>query len=126
MPVVTTPIGSEGMTLADDDEFGGVVASTLDDFCHGIVDLATNPQLFQQEQQKACKVLSQLFVHNDDASDHRWKAVRDRLMNVRLHLKERRTSDYMRAMLWHSTARSTEYFSKWIELMEKNRRKDPK
>ena len=126
MPVVTTPIGSEGMTLADDDEFGGVVASTLDDFCHGIVDLATNPQLFQQEQQKACKVLSQLFVHNDDASDHRWKAVRDRLMNVRLHLKERRTSDYMQAMLWHSTARSTEYFSKWIELKEKNRRKDPK
>jgi hypothetical protein len=29
-------------------------------------------------------------------------------------------------MLWHSTARSTEYFSKWIELKENNRRKDPK
>lgn len=124
MPVVTTPIGSEGMTLAN-GEFGGIVASTLDDFCHGIVDLANNPQVFQEEQQKACKVLSQLFVHSDD-NDYRWKSVRDRLMSARLNLEERRKSDYIRAMLWHSTARSTEYFSKWIELKENNRRKDPK
>lgn len=124
MPVITTPIGSEGMTLAN-GEFGGVVASTLDDFCQGIVDLAKNPLLFQEEQQNACKVLSQLFVHKDD-NDRRWKSVRDQLMSVRLNMEERRKSDFTRAMLWHSTARSTEYFSKWIELKENDRRKDPK
>jgi hypothetical protein len=33
-------------------------------------------------------------------------------------LEARRGQDYFAASLWHHTARSTEYFSRWIEMKE--------
>ena len=38
----------------------------------------------------------------------------------------RRQRDYTAAMLWHNTARSTEYFSRWIELKESRREDETK
>ena len=33
-------------------------------------------------------------------------------------LAARRSRDYVGQMLWHHTARSTEYFRRWVELKE--------
>ena len=34
------------------------------------------------------------------------------------NLSTRRARDYVGQMLWHHTARSTEYFSRWVEIKE--------
>ena len=44
-------------------------------------------------------------------------AIEDALLNR----DERRSRDNVGAMLWHQTMRSTEYFSRWIELKEENK-----
>jgi hypothetical protein len=44
-------------------------------------------------------------------------AVEEALSNM----NERRYRDNIGAMLWHQSMRSTEYFSRWIELKEENK-----
>jgi hypothetical protein len=122
MPVVTTPIGSEGMTTNDSDYddsssasllFGGRVASTLKDFCTHAVELAVDQTAYQKAQEAGQRLLGQLYH-----GQRNWGNVHESLMETKRHLTERRRSDYTRAMLWHHSNRSTEYFSRWIELKE--------
>lgn len=129
LPVVTTPIGSEGMTSAalndDNDDkmvcFGGRIASTVDDFVHEALDLATNWDSYRQAQVQGYKALESQF-----RTDRHWNHVRERLLevlpttveNISPQLQSRRRRDFTQAMLWHQSARSTEFFSKWIECKE--------
>jgi len=169
MPVVTTPIGSEGMTTTmpihlnenqnenendgdddgddgDDDNgpvvlrereaslvFGGRIASTLEDFCANAIELAKNPVAYREAQTNGRILVKTLF-----SSRKNWGRVRDRLLqmvtdnpndnssnnNCNSFLVEKRKGDYTQAMLWHQSMRSTEYFSRWVELKENIRRKE--
>jgi len=146
MPVVTTPIGSEGMTMcaneiqnnAEDDHsrvddcftpskkaspniiFGGLVASTLEDFCSSAVKLAKNPEEYRIAQRNGTRILQNRF-----SSSINWGNVQKSLLQVLTKdvLTEKRNGDYTQAMLWHQSMRSTEYFSRWVELKESLRRK---
>jgi O-antigen biosynthesis protein len=117
MPVVTTPIGSEGMTTKEEEKddyiFGGAVASTLDDFCHAAIVLATSSVDYFDAQQKGRAILQELF-----SASQNWKVVEQRLQQLLGSLETRRQRDSTQAILWHSSNRSTEYFSRWIELKE--------
>jgi hypothetical protein len=125
MPVVTTSIGSEGMTgtsssVSSDPVFGGRITNTMDDFCQSAIDLATDTQAYRKAQRDGKFLLQTLFN-----SKHNWKEVQNRLRSLlpdkrgsRNNLIDRRKRDYTRALLWHQTTRSTEYFSRWIELKE--------
>jgi hypothetical protein len=122
MPVVTTPNGSAGMMANESDSdgsddssllFGGRVASTLKDFCTHAVELAVNKTAYQNAQEAGHRLLGQLYH-----GQRNWEQVHERLMETKRHLTERRGLDYTRAMLWHRSNRSTEYFSRWIELKE--------
>jgi len=44
--------------------------------------------------------------------------VNDSIVTALKEIDSRRQRDYSAAMLWHNSARSTEYFSRWIELKE--------
>ena len=128
MPVVTTPIGSEGMTrqihdndddnkhLHDDAEFGGSIASNLDGFCNHAIRLATRPEAYRQAQIRGRFLLKKLF----DAEEN-WNHVQERLLEVmdKEYLSQQRETDYTQAILWHQSLRSTEYFSRWVELKER-------
>mmetsp|Transcript_17571 Transcript_17571/g.43833 ORF Transcript_17571/g.43833 Transcript_17571/m.43833 type:complete len:550 (-) Transcript_17571:1259-2908(-) len=128
MPVVTTPIGSEGMTgsIHDSDDndnntqaeagFGGSIASTLDEFCNHAIHLARRPEAYRQAQIRGRFLLKKLF----DA-DENWNHVQERLLEMmdKEYLSRQRQTDYTQAMLWHQSLRSTEYFSRWVELKER-------
>jgi hypothetical protein len=124
MPVVTTPIGSEGMTVVCESEtetetegecFGGSVASSLKEFCEKAINLAKNPADYRKAQAHGNFLLKELF-----SAPENWEHVRTRLLEVidKDSLAQKREGDYTQAMLWHQSLRSTEYFSRWVELKE--------
>jgi glycosyltransferase involved in cell wall biosynthesis len=123
MPVVTTPIGSEGMTLKNNnntkEQFGGRVASTLDEFCSHAIELAVDRESYQQAQLTGQRLLEQLYH-----GPRNWEHVQSKLEDTQENLTNRRQSDYTRAMLWHHSNRSTEYFSRWVELKEQVQRRN--
>ncbi|VEU36247.1 unnamed protein product [Pseudo-nitzschia multistriata] len=132
MPVVTTPIGSEGMTMTKREEmapnsdplFGGRIASTLEEFCANAIELATDPVAREEAKTNGRFLLANLF-----AASQNWECVENRLLEILQKnsdggevLSEQRRGDYTQAMLWHQSLRSTEYFSRWVELKESIRR----
>ena len=58
-------------------------------------------------------LLRQLFDRDETLA-----AVQSAVDAARRNLAQQRHADFVGAMLWHHTARSTEYFSRWIELKE--------
>ena len=115
LPVVTTPIGSEGMLGDDDDDgsFGGVVATNDAAFVRAAHKLYTDQQAWEDSTVPMPRLLQALC--------NGWSDVESKLANVMLTLPERRKQDYMRSILWQQSLRSTEYFSKFIELKEQKR-----
>jgi glycosyltransferase involved in cell wall biosynthesis len=118
LPVVTTPIGSEGMLL-DGDDWGGRVAMNDDDFVNAAIDLYQNTDHWNMAQKQATVLLSQLY---DDASQ--WDELAIRLLQALENRQERRSKDFTRAILWLQSSRSTEFFSKYIEYKEQHERSD--
>ena len=128
-PVITTPVGAEGM-MTDFEEntnnahnhnfgvsgtagWGGIIASDSNEFVSAAVRLYTRKDLWGVSQENGSILLNKMFNgrHNLPIVE---KAVRDAIEQV----KERRLSDITGALMWHQCARSTEYFSRWIELKE--------
>ena len=135
MPVVTTPVGSEGMTMASglskesrgyegQKLFGGLIASNLHEFCEMAISVAGDPELYQEKQIEATQVLTELYGHDSSSPEgtRRWNLVLRRLENKMENIDSFRESDFVRSLLWHQTARSTEYFSRWIELKDTMKR----
>lgn len=120
MPVVTTPVGSEGMTVMGKngvEMFGGSIATGLDDFCHAAAVMATDEYEYRRAQTAGQECLKALY-----SATANWSVVEDGLSRVLSSLNERRQNDASRAMLWHSSNRSTEFFSRWVELKERNKK----
>lgn len=116
MPVVTTPIGSEGIVEQKDrDKFGGAVCSTVDDFCENAVALMRNSDGCYSKAQKNCFRLLRQEFH----AESNWNMIKQTLQTLDSPtLADRRRRDPVQAMLWHQSLRSTKYFSKWIEEKE--------
>jgi hypothetical protein len=115
MPVVTTPIGSEGMTVSTVEyiTFGGRIASSLDEFCQAALELAADQDLYERAQDDGRFLLQELF-----SAKYHGKRLQDALLSCITKLPEKRQRDFMQSMVWHQSLRSTEYFSRWIELKE--------
>lgn len=121
--VCTTPIGEEGMNtsyLAHDGSsnhsttWGGLHTSwTADDIAKDAVRLYSDQALFMQCQQRGFELLDLLY-NREKGLD----AVYDGIMHAFKEKSERRKKDYIGAILWEQKNRSTEYFSRWIELKE--------
>ena len=170
LPVVTTPIGAEGMTAADaaaGDAAGGAALPPLDPAldgfiwqeggCGGSSDSssggceASNEQQQQQQQQRqeewgglwgaetaeGCAAAAALLYTHEELwgrcqqrgfelntllfdRERNLGRVADALEAVAAgpELEERRRHDHAGALLWREQARSTEYFSRWIEMKE--------
>jgi glycosyltransferase involved in cell wall biosynthesis len=117
-PVVTTPIGSEGIEIptskhSNTREWGGIISSDNDSFVKSAVQLYSDKTRWSQSQSRARVMLKELF----DAEKN-LHIVNDSIVTALKEIDSRRQRDYSAAMLWHNSARSTEYFSRWIELKE--------
>ena len=170
LPVVTTPIGAEGMSRADADPrdlagagaAGGPVpalpadpaadgyvwqqgdSSSSSSSSSGSVDAAGQPQQpHQQDWGGLCCGTTAAGIAGAAAllySDQRlWEAcqargfhllrllydgernlerVQQAVAAAAAQMEERRRLDFAGAMLWQQSSRSTEFFSRWIELKE--------
>jgi len=113
-PVVTTPIGSENMTDPISNEWGGSWSGTTkEELCNAAVNLYTDESLWISAQASGCKLANDYFCNPDILNRLKFK-VEDHIEN----LDSFRSADAFQSILWHQTNRSTEYFSRWIELKE--------
>jgi hypothetical protein len=115
---VTTPIGSEGMTIPGQDisSWGGSVTSTAEDVIKQAVHLYTNEHDWYKAQQGGFNVIRQLFDYETNSA-----VLMHTLKNVVDNLTHTRSNNFVGSILWYQGNRSTEYFSKYLELKRTTR-----
>ncbi len=119
MPVVTTPVGGEG-TCED------VLSSPWGGFCGSfdageIADEAVRLHEDESAWEAAAERGRNLFEAQFDEGRN-LEALRS-VVECRLStLGADRARDYAGGAFWHQTLRSTEFFSRWIELKEDKER----
>ena len=129
LPVVTTPVGAEGTVpgmslmwpegLWEDRTgvWGGKWRSiTAEDFAADAIELHENREAWDDARIDCSAMIDRLFPAERNLATVR-RAI-DELFEGEGGLEARRGQDYFAASLWHHTARSTEYFSRWIEMKE--------
>lgn len=123
-PVVTTPIGAEGMTLREAKSvfaqpvfakpvFGGLIARSATEFADAAAALYTDPIEWGRARENGRSVLREYFDYRTNSS-----ALRETLLALTREIQTRRARNFVGKILHHQTMRSTKYFSKWIELKE--------
>ena len=121
VPVVTTPIGAEGMghhhhsdeITMERCDWGGLVVSNEDEFLEAAVKLYSSREMWKDSQSKAIDLVNILFNKEQNLL-----SIDEALCDSIINLEQRRDEDTIGQLLWHQNNRSTEYFSKWIELKE--------
>jgi O-antigen biosynthesis protein len=113
LPVVSTDIGAEGMNSADGD-WGGKIANTVNGYVEAAVNMYSDSPDWANASRRGTKLLHELF------SVTQWDHVMTKLKHALEYRDSLRSKDYQGAILWHQTARSTEFFSRWIECKNKN------
>lgn len=97
--------GSEG--------WGGRVEDTTEALASACEALSRDPLEWHRAQADGRRLLSALYSREANLEIVR-EALQSRLDNLSGH----RSLDFHGATLWQESARSTEYFSRWIELKE--------
>jgi hypothetical protein len=152
LPVVTTPIGAEGMRpgedalwsdcsarrstiIKDEEEDWGGRWRSLDaaSFARDAVALHEDAGAWERARARGSELIAELFAGEKnlaavrDATEALFVEAEAEFENVReggeterfsTTLEARRARDYVGGALWHHTLRSTEYFSRWIEMKE--------
>mmetsp|Transcript_37645 Transcript_37645/g.55045 ORF Transcript_37645/g.55045 Transcript_37645/m.55045 type:complete len:463 (-) Transcript_37645:188-1576(-) len=109
----TTGEEANNTTAKNNTNWGGTIASDTQSFVNASIDLYTNKHLWNSKHQTSHALLSTLFDKETNLN-----MVSNQLALALEELEQRRcsTNDLMGSLLWHQTVRSTEYFSRWIEL----------
>jgi len=116
LPVVTTPVGSEGLDADDGAPWGGAGgATTADEVVAHAVELYRNAELWGEAQEAGYETMGRFFDGERNAG-----ALNSLLAGAWEAREATRSKDLVGALLWHHTARSTEFFSRWIELKNSN------
>jgi glycosyltransferase involved in cell wall biosynthesis len=113
-PVVTTGIGSEGMTLDPvslDHSFGGRVEASVEGLIIAALELYRNKEAWQQGQNAGAKILEKCMnplILGTNLIAH--------LETLKDNLDSRRKSNWLGELLWTDQYEKTKYFSRWLEL----------
>jgi glycosyltransferase involved in cell wall biosynthesis len=114
LPVITTPIGAEGMSLIQSPPvFGGAVTHSAEEFSEAAVRLYTDPVEWTRTREQGYTVLREHFHYTANA-----KRLSETLSALSQNIQTRRERNFIGQILHHQSMRSTKYFSKWIELKE--------
>ncbi|GJP69124.1 hypothetical protein CLOP_g25747 [Closterium sp. NIES-67] len=141
-PVVTTPIGGEGMGgrgggeggKAEGEEVNGEAggvggwsggqqwgglcgAEDAESFVADAVRLYCDQQLWA-----TCQSAGRAILHQQFGMPRNGPALLASLAAAKSNMGDHRLRDYTAAILWHDSNRATEYFSRWIELKERGGR----
>lgn len=157
LPVVTTPVGAEGMlpprefsevpldatktSDAQKNEWGGRwCAADARALARDAVELHEDREAWAKARRRGAELIRELFPAEANlarvrdaveallgepaegfADEEADAFVVAEATTPRSGLERARARDYVGAALWHHTARSTEYFSRWIEMKETGR-----
>ena len=106
-------------TTTPTTSFGGTVAWSVNEFVQAAVELALEKSSYVDAVRRG-----QAILHCTQDKGLNWAKVEGALTTTEMELSRRRKYDYTRALLWHHSARSTEYIARWIELKEAMRKED--
>ena len=111
LPSITTAIGAEGMH--GEHSFGGIIASSNEDFISTAVKLYSEENLWNQAKQNGYEIIAKRFQKSLFSEDFKRQ-----IRTLSLKLEKHRQENFIGQILQHHTLQSTKYLSKWIA--EKN------
>ena len=111
-PVVTTPIGAEGIagTLA----FGGQIKESISDIVDASIELFTSEEKWDKAQDKGIDIISDRFKSADIMIPFQKK-----VNELRASLGTHRKAHFIGQVFQHQTIQASKYMSKWIEQKNK-------
>lgn len=107
-PVVTTPIGAEGMGYESE------ALRTPDEIAARAVELHLDAAVWKRAREKGHEIARDYFSFERNADQLILE-----LKNAHATRAERRKKNFIGQMLAHHSLQSTKYFSRWIELKER-------
>ncbi len=120
-PSVTTSVGIEGITAtvldvnSDASVWNGFVSDIPEKFAEAAVTLYTDEKIWYEAQSRGNRILRARFL-----KESFFPELASRIKELRDNLNTHRRSNLPGALLWHHSAQSTKYLSKWIEAKNKN------
>lgn len=111
-PCVATSVAAEGMHSGF--IFGGSVSDNWDRFVEQAVILYSDSQSWEAAQKNGFRIIDHFFDRSVNAQNFL-----EAVANAKQHQSERRIANFTGQMLWHHQNRSTEFFSRWIEVKNK-------
>lgn len=108
-PCIGTSIALEG--ICESDEFGGVVSNQIDEYCLKAAELYLDQSAWQQAQSRGVDVVNTYFSFS--LLQQRFDTLFELIVDC---AHAQRKTDFFCQLLWYQANRSTEYFSRWIEL----------
>jgi glycosyltransferase involved in cell wall biosynthesis len=112
-PSVTTSLGAEG--ISDARNWNGFVCDQPGDFINAAIELYSKEKVWKEAQLRGEQILRDRF-----SSDQLIVEFQDRLSRIMKDLESCRIENITGALLWHHSAQSTKYLSKWIEAKNQN------
>ena len=112
-PSVTTSLGAEG--LYEPNLWSGIVKDQPELFAKAAVEIYSDETAWTEARDRGMSLLRSRF-----SKEHFSKDFKETLARLSNDLQDHRFKNLTGALLWHHTAQSTKYLSKWIEA--KNRR----
>ncbi|KAK9811810.1 hypothetical protein WJX72_010518 [[Myrmecia] bisecta] len=113
LPVVTTSVGSEGMQV-EGKPWGGVAeANDAERFAEQAAELYLDAEAWRQAQAAGLDLLGELYDQDSNLA-----ALKAGFKQALSRMERHRQVDLIGAILWTQQMRSTEYFSRWIEMKE--------
>lgn len=107
-PCVGTSCAAEGMH--GELDFGGIILDDPVAFAEAVAELYTNEMVWTQASEQGLAIIREIF----SAEEHK-RCFIETLEQAHLHQEQRRSKNFIGALLWYESNRSTEYFSRWIE-----------
>lgn len=107
LPVVTTPVGAEGM-IEPGQPFAGEVVESPESMRDAVIQVLQDESGFALRQERGIRALDALYAVQ--RQQKRFGEILERL--------ESRERPWIQKILWHQNHRSTDFFSRWIEEKE--------
>jgi glycosyltransferase involved in cell wall biosynthesis len=112
-PSVTTSVGSEG--ICDEKLWNGAVCDLPKKFVEAAVILYSDEKLWNEAQSRGKDILLTRFSEEVFLSEFA-----QHIQRLQGKLRLHRRNNVTGSLLWHHSAQSTKYLSKWIEAKNKN------
>lgn len=114
LPSVTTEIGVESL-IEDNSEWGGIISTTIEEFCLGSVDLYSNKFTWGS----AVERINTILINNEQFKDQGAFFYRQ-ISELKNNLHQHRQANFISSILSFQLMQGTKFMSKWIELKKQN------